>query len=229
MMIAFTVIRALEIFSLETDRRIEQLEQLQIINAEQERLARDLHDGAIQKVYTAGLLVESAAKLAKPETELDKRLKRAMVALSDSILDLRRNLAELHSHTQTTREPFPELLQKIAGNPSYNTMVNISVDSDLPEGKYISDRRAGHLLAIVNEAMANTVRHAQAQNVKIEAHDLGEFLQIQIMDDGVGLSSNFQNGYGLRNIHDRARLLNSKISFENNKGLLITLEIPWED
>ena len=229
MMIAFTVIRALEIFSLETDRRIEQLEQLQIINAEQERLARDLHDGAIQKVYTAGLLVESAAKLAKPETELDKRLKRAMVALSDSILDLRRNLAELHSHTQTTREPFPELLQKIAGNPSYNTMVNISVDSDLPEDKYISDRRAGHLLAIVNEAMANTVRHAQAQNVKIEAHDLGEFLQIQIMDDGVGLSSNFQNGYGLRNIHDRARLLNSKISFENNKGLLITLEIPWED
>ena len=229
MVIAFTVIRALEIFSLETDRRIENLEQQQIINAEQERLARDLHDGAIQKVYTAGLLVESAAKLAEPETELDKRLKRAVVVLSDSILDLRRNLSELHSHTQTTREPLSALLQKIVENPSYNTMVHISVNVDLPEGKHISDRRVGHLLAIVNEAMANTVRHAQAQNVSIESYDIGEFLQFQIRDDGIGLPANAQNGYGLRNMRDRARLLNSKIDFKNNKGFVVTLEIPWKD
>jgi signal transduction histidine kinase len=229
MVIAFTVIRALEVFSLETDRRIEQLEQLHIVNAEQERLARDLHDGAIQKVYTAGLLVESAARLAVPESEMDKRLKRAVAALSDSILDLRRNLSELHSHTQTVHEPLPELLQKIAENPSYNTMVHISVDVNLPEGKHISDRRTGHLLAIVNEAMANTVRHAQAQNVWIEMRDLGTALQIQIKDDGVGLSADAKNGYGLRNMRDRARLLSSKIDFENNKGLEITLEVPWKD
>lgn len=229
MVIAFSVIRALEVFSLETDRRIEQLEQHQIINSEQERLARDLHDGAIQKVYTAGLLVESAARLALPESEMDKRLKRAVAALSDSILDLRRNLSELHSHTQTVYEPLPELLQGIAENPSYNTMVHISVDVDLPEKKYISDRRAGHLLAIVNEAMANTVRHARAQNVSIEARDLGDFLQIQIKDDGVGLPANVKNGYGLRNMRDRARLLNSTIEFENDKGLIVTLEIPWKD
>ncbi len=229
MAIAFTVIRALEVFSLETDRRIEQLEQQQIINAEQERLARDLHDGAIQKVYTAGLLVESAGRLAEPESELDKRLKRAVVALSDSILDLRRNLSELHSHTQTAREPLPELLQKIAENPSYNTMIHVSVDVDLPKDKQISDRRTGHLLAIVNEAMANAVRHARAQNISIETHDLGEFLQIQITDDGVGLSAGAINGYGLRNMRDRTRLLNGKIDFENNKGLVITLEVPWKD
>lgn len=229
MVIAFTIIRALEVFSLEADRRIEQLEQQQIINAEQERLARDLHDGAIQNVYTAGLLVESAARLAEPESEMDKRLKRAVAALSDSILDLRRNLSELYSHTQSVHEPLPELLQKIAKNPSYNTMVRISVDVNLPEGKHISDRRADHLLAIVNEAMANTVRHAQAQNVFIETRDRGEFLQIQIKDDGVGLSADAVNGYGLRNMHDRTRLLNGRIDFENNKGLLITLEIPWKD
>ncbi|MBI5825649.1 MAG: hypothetical protein HZB18_16600 [Chloroflexi bacterium] len=229
MVIAFTIIRALEIFSLETDRRIEHLEQQQIINAEQERLARDLHDGAIQKVYTAGLLVESAAHIAEPESELDKRLKRAVAALRDSILDLRRNLSELHSHTQAVREPLPELLQKISENPSYNTMVRISVDVNLPEDKYISDRRAGHLLAILNEAMANAVRHAQAQNVFIETRDRGEFLQIQIKDDGIGLPADAKNGYGLRNMRDRARLLNSKIDFENDKGLVITLEVPWKD
>ncbi len=227
--IAFTLIRALEVFSLETDRRIEQLEQQQIINAEQERLARDLHDGAIQKVYTAGLLVESAARLAVPESEMDKRLKRAVVALSDSILDLRRNLSELHSHTQVIQPPLPELLQNIAENPNYNTMVHISIKNNLPVEKAISGMRSNHVVSIINEAMANTVRHAQARNVTIETKDLGESLQIQIRDDGLGLSAEAKNGYGLRNMRDRARLLNGNVEFENNKGLVVTLTVPWKE
>lgn len=229
MIVAITLIRALEIFDLETERRIEQLEQQQIINAEQERLARDLHDGAIQKVYTAGLLVESAAHIAEPESELDKRLKRAVVALSDSIVDLRRNLSELHSHTQTTQDPLPELLQKVVENPNYNTMVNVSIQVDFDEDKSISAVRASHVYAIVNEAMANIVRHAKAVNVNIKASDAGDFLKIQIKDDGVGMQPNATNGYGLRNMRDRTRLLNGKIEFENNKGLIVTLEIPWKD
>ena len=229
MVIAFTVIRALEVFSLETDRRIEQLEQHQIVNAEQERLARDLHDGAIQKVYTAGLLVESAGRLAEPESEMDKRLKRAIAALSDSILDLRRNLSELHAHTQISQASLPDLLQKIAKNPNYNTMVNISIKMEIPEGKSISGRRAAHTSAIINEAMANAVRHARAGNVNIHASGNHEYLKIEIKDDGVGMSPDAQNGYGLRNMRDRTRLLNGKIEFENNKGLKVTLEVPWKE
>ncbi len=229
MIIAFTIIRALEIFDLETERRIEQLEQKQIINAEHERLARNLHDGAIQKVYTAGLLVESAEKIAEPESELDKRLKRAVAALSDSIVDLRRNLSELHSHTPVTQESLPELLQKIAKNPNYNTMVDISIQMDLPDGKSISAVRAGHVYAIVNEAMANVVRHAKAAKVNILANDAGDFLKIQVRDDGVGMKPNATNGYGLRNMRDRARLLNGNIEFENNRGLVVNLVLPWKD
>jgi signal transduction histidine kinase len=229
LVIAITIIRALEVFDLETERRIEELEQQQIINAEHERLARDLHDGAIQKVYTAGLLVESAVRLAESESELEKRLKRAMAALNDSILDLRRNLSELHSHAQTTHESLTDSLKAISENPNYNTMVSISMQIDLPNEKTLSAIRAGHVAAIVNEAMANIVRHAKAANVTIHAVDGGEFLKIQIRDDGMGMPQNAKNGYGLRNMRDRARLLNGMIEHENNKGLITTLEIPWED
>ncbi len=229
MVIAFTIIRALEVFDLETERRIEQLEQQQIIHAEQERLARDLHDGAIQKVYTAGLLVESAARITEPESELDKRLKRAVVALSDSILDLRRNLSELHAHAQAIQQPLSELLHQIVDNPNYNTMVHISIENNLPVDKSVSAIRSNHIVSIVNEALANTIRHAQARNISIETSDLGESLQIQIRDDGTGLSLDAKNGYGLRNMRDRARLLNGNIEFENNKGLVVRLVIPWKD
>ena len=60
--LAVTIIRALEVFEVETSRMIEAMEQQQILVGERDRIARDLHDGVIQTVYTAGFLVESAQK-----------------------------------------------------------------------------------------------------------------------------------------------------------------------
>ncbi len=158
-----------------TQRKIEELEQQQIINTEHERLARELHDGAIQKVYTAGLLVESAARLTPSETELAARLERSVIVLNDAIVDLRQNLAELHhSDTPSSDTSFIQSLRHLAEDPHYNTLVNISMDLNLPDDKSLSPIRTSHAIAILNEALANLVRHAHARNVRIQAHDLGE-------------------------------------------------------
>jgi signal transduction histidine kinase len=230
--IAVAIIRSLEIFTLETQRKIEELEQQQIINAEHERLARELHDGAIQKVYTAGLLVESAARLTEAKSELSSRLERAVVVLNDAIADLRHNLAELH-HTEeaVSDETLAQMLLRLSQDPHFNTLVKISLDMKLPAQKSLAPLRARHVSAIVNEAMANIVRHANARNVSIQAQDLGEQLRILIKDDGVGLSAEAQSGYGLRNMRDRARLLNGDLHFSEpaSKGTAIQLEIPWVD
>jgi len=230
--IAVTIIRSLEVFDLETQRTIEKLEQQQIITAEHERLARDLHDGSIQKVYTAGLLVESASRMADSKTEIGSRLERAVVVLNDAIVDLRHNLTELHHpNTLTSTESLTQLLSKLAQDPHYNTLVNISLNLKLPDNKTLSPVRTNHVHAIVNEALANIVRHANARKVNIQAHDLGERLQISIKDDGIGISPSAQSGYGLRNMRDRARLLNGELHFSepSNKGTTVTLEIPWVD
>lgn len=229
MAIAVALIRALEIFDVVTQRRIEELEQNQIIIAERERLARELHDGAIQKVYTAGLLVESASRLAESESEIGTRLEKSVIVLNDAIADLRRNLSELHADSQTRTESLPELLQQMAENPHYASMVNISLDTDLLNSKTLSPMRASHVFAIVNETLANTVRHAQARNVDIRAVDLGRQLQIEIKDDGIGIPPEPKVSYGLRNMRDRARLLNGELQFANSKGTTITLTIPWVD
>jgi signal transduction histidine kinase len=232
LVIAISIIRSLEIFTLETQRKIEELEQQQIITAEHERLARDLHDGAIQKVYTAGLLVESASRLADSGSEVGSRLERAVVVLNDAIADLRHNLAELHHpNTLASTEQLSSFLSKLAQDPHYNTLVNISLDLNLPEDKSLSPVRQNHVFAIVNEALANIVRHANARKVSIQAQDRGEHLLISIKDDGIGLLHDAQPGYGLRNMRDRARLLNGELHFSepSNKGTVITLQIPWVD
>jgi signal transduction histidine kinase len=232
LVIAISVIRSLEIFTLETQRKIEELEQQQIINSEHERLARDLHDGAIQKVYTAGLLVESASRLADSKTEIGSRLERAVVVLNDAIADLRHNLTELHhSEIVSSDETLVQMLQKLSQDPHYNTLVKMSLDLKLSDEKVLSPVRARHVFAIINEAMANIVRHANARHVSIQAQDLGEQLRVLIKDDGTGIVQNTQPGYGLRNMRDRSRLLNGELHFSepSGKGTTITLEIPWED
>jgi signal transduction histidine kinase len=232
LVIAVAIIRSLEIFTLETQRTIEELEQQQMINAEHERLARELHDGAIQKVYTAGLLVESAARLTETKTELGARLERAVVVLNDAIADLRHNLAELHhSDIPSSEETLVPMLQRLSQDPHYNTLVKISLELNLDDEKVLSPLRTRHVFAIINEAMANIVRHAHARNVNIQVHDRGEQLQVLIRDDGNGMSPNAQPGYGLRNMRDRSRLLNGELHFSepSSKGTTITLEIPWVD
>lgn len=229
LVIAIALIRALEIFDVETERRIEALEQHQIITAERERLARELHDGAIQKVYTAGLLVESAAGLADSNGEIGGRLDKSVIVLNDAIADLRRSLSELHAGSQASTESLLTLLQQLAENPHYTSMVNITLETDLLKSKTLSPMRSSHVFAIVNEALANTVRHAQAKTVEICARDRGAQLQIEIRDDGVGISSEWRAGYGLRNMRDRARLLNGDLQFTNNRGTTVTLTIPWID
>jgi len=229
LVIAVALIRALEVFDVETERRIEELEQHQIVTAERERLARELHDGAIQKVYTAGLLVESASRLADSQSEIGARLGKSVIVLNDAIVDLRRNLSELHAGSQSPTESLPTLLEQIAENPHYTSMVNISLDTNVLNSRRLSPMRSSHVLAIVNEALANIVRHAQAKNVEIRAIDLGAQMQIEIKDDGVGIPPEPQAGYGLRNMRDRARLLNGNLNFINNKGTTVTLIIPWVD
>ena len=232
LVIAASVIRSLEIFNVESQRKIEELEQQQIINSEHERLARELHDGAIQKVYTAGLLVESASRLEESRGELGSRLERAAVVLNDAIADLRYNLAELnHPDVFPVDEPVAQVLAGFEENPHYNTLVSISTDLKIPKERVLSPLRTRHLYAIINEAFANIVRHAKARTVLLKAADLGERLQIVIKDDGLGLSPNLRPGYGLRNMRDRARLLNGELQFSepSSKGTTVTLEIPWED
>ena len=226
LMVAF--IHALDVFDVETARRIETMEQQQILNAERDRIARDLHDGVIQKVYTAGLLVTSAQQHAAPESAIATRLNTAAAVLNDAIGDLRRNIGELHP--TAPEETLSAALRRLVSDPRFRSLVDIVLDLDLPEPDPLAPARAEHVVAIVTEALSNVVRHAQARQVTITARHSETRLSIVVKDNGIGLSPTAVPGYGLRNMHDRAKLLSGQLSVtDNNKGTTVQLEIPWKD
>lgn len=225
---AGTTIRFLEIFDVETARQIEAMQQQQMLADERERIARELHDGTIQKVYTAGLLVSSAGKLAEQDTPLASRLATAVGVLDDAIGDLRQNLSQLHAPVASP-EPLKLVIQKLATDPRFSSLIAVDVKLDMPDSCYLKPERNIHLMAILQEALANTVRHAHAQHVSITADCREGSLHVMVRDDGVGLPAQVTEGHGLRNMRDRASLLHGQLAIEKlAKGTCMILDIPME-
>jgi signal transduction histidine kinase len=229
LVMALTTIRFLEIFDVETSRRIEAMEQERLLADERERIARELHDGTIQKVYTAGLLVRSAEKLSEPESPLASRLAVAVGVLDDAISDLRQHLGELKAPTRSP-EPLKLAIQHLATDPRFSSLVTVNLDLDLPDTYYLSSEPTIHILAILQEALANIVRHAHARHVSISAGCPDGNLRINISDNGIGLPEQIDGGQGLHNMRDRALLLHGSLTVEKlNRGTSITLEIPRDE
>ena len=229
LVLTLSIIRGLEIFDVETERVIEGMEQQQIVAAERERIGRDLHDGSIQKVYTAGLIVESALKQVEPGSIAAGRLDRGLMVLNDAIADLRRNLGELR--TTPSNQLLTQGFRQMAEDPRFGSFVAISLEMDIPEAETLSAARAEHVMAIANEALSNIVRHARARKVTLRVRREGDRLALTIQDDGVGIEAGAAAGYGMRNMRDRAHLLggNLKVDGSGGKGTTVTLEIPWRE
>ncbi len=228
--LTLTVIRVLEIFDVEIDRLLEKMEQKQIRAAERNRLSRELHDGVIQKVYTAGLLVESAHRIAQTQpADVADRLDKVENVLRDAVEDLRSNLAELY---QPAREQsLIEALEAMVEDPRFQTFVDIEKELNIPGDLCLSPMRCDHVTGIVQEALNNIVRHAQASKVELSGHVEEDRLVIQVKDNGQGLPDHLEPGYGLRNMRDRARILGGRLKVQESQGggTIVNLEIPIED
>jgi signal transduction histidine kinase len=224
--LAFTVIRAMEIFHVETEHRIEEMEQQQILNAERERIGRELHDGTMQTVYTAGLLIDSARKLSVPETPVANRLDQAVMVLDEAIADMRRQLGELR--TSPSGVSVAAALQELADNPRFRSLVDIHLRMEIDHNAQLPPRDSSHLLAIVNEALSNVIRHANARNVEIRLQEYDHTVRLAIEDDGTGLPAQHREGFGLHNMQERARLLNGTLSVtgRSGRGTSVLLEFP---
>ena len=82
----------------------------------------------------------------------------------------------------------------MAEDQAYKSLVDVSLDLDLPENGTLSAIRTAHVLAVVNVALANAVRHARARPVSIRARRLDVRLSLSVHDDGVGLPQQHAQG-----------------------------------
>ncbi len=233
-LLAYNVIRAMEIFQIETAQVLEEAERTRVLMADRERIGRELHDGTIQSIYAAGLMIEGATYLIDDSPdEAKKKLSEVMKSLNNTIQEIRRYIFDLRAEPETKTADLGESLSQVLRDLRINTLLSVDLTVDGKDPHVLTPERRQHILRIVREALSNISRHAQAKRVVVRLHWGGDALRLRIADDGIGLTSlpgDDGNGQGLRNMRERTMLLGGRltISGQPGRGVVIDLEVPYE-
>ncbi len=231
LVLMYATIRTLEVFHTELDHRLADIEEAQILLAERERIGRELHDGTLQTVYAAGLMLRTTERNLQRDNVTGgiAQLRQGIAMLDEAVTDIRNYIGTLKP--QPTTKSLAAGLTEIAHTFHHNFMLAVDLNLDMPPELILSPVQVSRLLAITNEAMSNVTRHAQATNVSLSTVVRDGWLFLTIKDDGKGLPVDVVRGYGLNNMQDRARLLGGiiKISSAPNQGTTIAVKVPVGD
>jgi signal transduction histidine kinase len=221
--------RALNTLQLEIERWIEGVERLQALAVDRERIGRDLHDGIIQSIYAAGLLLESVQPVIPSDPmRAQAQLGRVMDNLNETIQDIRRYIFDLRSDMPD--DDLPSGMKRLLRDFHINTLLETEFEISGAPVEILSMERRRHIFQIVRETLANTARHARARWVKVQLEYNEHALDLTISDDGIGMETlQVSKGYGLRNIRERARLLDGTLRIESapNEGVTFHLTVPY--
>jgi signal transduction histidine kinase len=229
---ALFVARSLEVFQVETDRRIAAMEQAHLLAADRERIGRELHDGIIQNIYAAGLSLEEAQHLVTENPEWAQRqIGSVMDALNQTIQDIRRYIFNLRTAEQT-RE-LERVLENLVQDLRLDTLLEVDLEVVGQRCCWLATDVVAHVTQIAREALSNVVQHASASHVTVNLSYGGHYTRLTVTDNGRGLDLDTQTrrdslGQGLDNMQARARMLGGEIVLTSNPGggLCLELTIP---
>ena len=202
----------------DTTRRMHELDVL----ADRDRIARDLHDHVIQRIFAAGLSLQST--LQKTELhDIRQRLARTIDDLQDTVQDIRTTIFDLQSATHSTTR----LRQRVNGavlELTENVPIRAVVRMFGPLS-VIDSSLADHAVAVIREAVSNVVHHARADTVNVTLA-VGDDLRIEVSDDGIGLAEDVTRS-GLANLEARAVDCGGAVILRPSAADAVGTELIW--
>jgi signal transduction histidine kinase len=169
---------------------------------DRDRIAQDLHDHVIQRVFAAGLSLQSALPRI-PDPEAQRRIRAVVLQLDQTVRDIRTTIFDLHTTEDTDRSTslrrrVLDIVTETAGRSLLPTVRMSGAVDTLVTGELAAD-----LEAVTREAVSNTARHSGASHVTVTL-DVAEDVVLEVTDDGRGIDPRVARS-GLRNLEDRAR------------------------
>ena len=197
-------------------------EELAVIS-DRERIARDLHDVVIQRLFATGLQLQGVSMLAA-SPEIAERLDRAVTDLDQTIKDIRGTIFELQrQRVGSLRTELRGLVREYAAVLGHTPGVRTSGPLDT----VVPDPVREQLLPVLREALSNVARHAHATQAEVVVHVTAHELSLTVLDDGVGLALEAGES-GLRNVRRRATGLGGKfeLAARDPRGTAFTWRVP---
>jgi DNA-binding NarL/FixJ family response regulator/two-component sensor histidine kinase len=202
-----------------TERKKTEEALREIREAERNRIARDLHDGALQDLGYA--LAETRHALSVPEDpELDRRLGRTVEALERMGPELRGAIYDLRVEEERNKPLAESLRDLVELNRRMNPDLNLRLDVDDSSPASHLGERGAELLRIIQEALTNVRRHSGARNATVRLMVEGNLLVAEVADDGRGFdpAAGSTAGMGTRGMRERSRALKGDLKIESQLG-----------
>ena len=212
--------------AIENARLHEQVRDLAVIE-DRDRLARDLHDTVIQRLFAVGLSLQSVASNATGPRVTD-RLTGAISEIDATIREVRSVIYALGmaGEDRGVRASVLALVAELT--PVVGFEVNVAIEG--PVDTTVSDTVAHHLLATVREALTNIGRHAHATSARLLLSVSGNTCRLEVVDDGIGIpgGGDMEAGLGLGNLRRRAEKLRGSLILEtpDGGGTSLTWQVP---
>ncbi len=213
--------------AIENHRLYERVRQISVLD-DRDRIARDLHDRVIQRIFAVGLDLQEATRLSDLETIIE-HVNDSVDELDTTITDIRTAIYELGGNSlpggmrQGVIELVDELTPMLGSRP--DVTFRGAVDNTIPPGT------ADNVLAVLREALTNAGKYADATRYLV-ALTVTDHVTLEVVDNGVGLDleNDKGNGLGLANMRSRAEKLGGVfvISPGDFGGTRLTWRVPIE-
>jgi signal transduction histidine kinase len=183
-----------------------------------------LHDHVIQRLFATGMSLQTAVGwIGHPQARA--RVEKSVVDLDQTVLEIRTTIFDLQATGDAAaglRRRLVDLIVGLTEDTELSPAIRMSGTVD----NSVSDDIGEHAEAVVGEAVANVVRHADATEltVTVEATDV---LTISVVDNGIGLPADIARS-GLRNLGERAGQLGGALNVETEPsgGTRLTWLVP---
>lgn len=191
------------------------------LSEERERLARDLHDTVIQRLFGVGLSMQMTLAATQDET-VRERINKSLDELDETIHEIRTTIFEIdqeHPEGDSLDLRIRALIDEVDGRLGVPAMLTMANDLD----RYVGVQCAQHAVQALREILSNIVRHSSATEVTVEIGVEAKWLVLLVRDNGVGFVASSGAGRGLRNLRSRAHDLGGEcvIDSEIGRGTLV--------
>jgi signal transduction histidine kinase len=192
---------------------------------DRDRIARDLHDHVIQRLFAVGLSLQAVATRVQDD-EVDQRLGQVIDQLDETIRDIRTTIFDLHTadgadHADSLRRQVLDIVTETASDGLRSTVrMSGAVDS------LVSGDLAVDVAAVVREGVSNAARHAGAGHVTVTV-DVTDEVVVEVRDDGRGIDATVARS-GLRYMDERAHRWGGSSSVHRSAdgGTLLRWQAP---
>ncbi|MFJ7175722.1 GAF domain-containing protein [Streptomyces massasporeus] len=201
--------------AMELAERREDAEQIALLE-DRDRIARDLHDLAIQRLFATGMTLQSAGRRIQDDL-VSERIDRAVDDLDETIKIIRSTIFGLRSRDSGVAPGLRSRAVRAIGEAAPLLGFAPSVRMEGLLDTHVPGRTADHVMAVLSESLTNVARHAAANRVDVVLKTDGKHISLTVTDNGVGIPDEGRRS-GLTNMAERARQLGGGMELESPGG-----------